>query len=67
MIAQVALNPPLIKGHPNRLLFGPDEVAPTNQKDYLKVDDMYVPLFLQVTTCCERPQDVEKRSRDPIV
>jgi predicted TIM-barrel fold metal-dependent hydrolase len=39
----------LINRHPDRFLFGTDEVAPTNQKDYLKVYDMYAPLFAQLT------------------
>jgi predicted TIM-barrel fold metal-dependent hydrolase len=38
----------LINRHPDRFLFGTDEVAPANQKDYLKVYDMYAPLFAQL-------------------
>jgi predicted TIM-barrel fold metal-dependent hydrolase len=39
----------LINRHPDRFLFGTDEVAPTNQKDYLKVYDIYAPLFAELT------------------
>jgi len=39
----------LINQHPDRFLFGTDEVAPTDQKQYLKVFDMYAPLFAQLT------------------
>jgi hypothetical protein len=35
----------VINRHPDRFLFGTDEVAPTNQKSYLAVYDMYAPLF----------------------
>jgi predicted TIM-barrel fold metal-dependent hydrolase len=35
----------LITKYPDRFLFGTDEVAPTNQQSYLKVYDMYRPLF----------------------
>jgi predicted TIM-barrel fold metal-dependent hydrolase len=35
----------LITKHPDRFLFGTDEVAPTEQAKYLKVYDMYKPLF----------------------
>ena len=44
----------LINRHPDRFLFGTDEVAPTNQKDYLKVYDMYAPLFAQLTADGQR-------------
>jgi hypothetical protein len=39
----------LIKRHPDRFLFGTDEVAPTNQDAYLKVYRMYEPLFARLT------------------
>src|SRR5262249_26170289 len=35
----------LITRHADRFLFGTDEVAPTDQAKYLKVYDMYAPLF----------------------
>jgi predicted TIM-barrel fold metal-dependent hydrolase len=39
----------LINRFPDRVLFGTDEVAPRDQKSYLKVYDMYAPLFAQLT------------------
>ena len=39
----------LINRHPDRFLFGTDEVAPTDQEKYLKVYDMYAPLFAKLT------------------
>ena len=39
----------LVNRHPDRFLFGTDEVAPTEQKAYLKVYDMYVPLLAKLT------------------
>src|SRR4030095_11613170 len=39
----------LINRHPDRLLFGTDEDAPADQKQYLKVYDLYAPLFAQLT------------------
>jgi predicted TIM-barrel fold metal-dependent hydrolase len=39
----------LVNGHPDRFLFGTDEVAPTEQAKYLKVYDMYAPLFAKLT------------------
>src|SRR5262245_8062747 len=39
----------LINRHPDRFLFGTDEVAPTEQAKYLKVYDMYAPLFARLT------------------
>jgi predicted TIM-barrel fold metal-dependent hydrolase len=38
-----------INRHPDRFLFGTDEVAPTDQAKYLKVYDMYKPLFAKLT------------------
>jgi hypothetical protein len=39
----------LINRHPDRFLFGTDEVAPSEQAKYLKVYDMYAPLFAELT------------------
>ena len=39
----------LINRHPDRFLFGTDEVAPTEQAKYLKIYDMYKPLFAKLT------------------
>jgi predicted TIM-barrel fold metal-dependent hydrolase len=39
----------LINRHPDRFLFGTDEVAPADQVSYLKVYDMYAPLFAKLT------------------
>ena len=39
----------LINRHPDRFLFGTDEVAPTDQAAYLKVYDLYAPLFAKLT------------------
>jgi predicted TIM-barrel fold metal-dependent hydrolase len=38
----------LINRHPERFLFGTDEVAPTDQASYLKVYDAYAPLFAKL-------------------
>ena len=38
-----------INRHPDRFLFGTDEVAPTEQAKYLKVYDMYKPLWAKLT------------------
>lgn len=35
----------LINKHPTRFLMGTDEVAPADQKSYLRIMDMYAPLF----------------------
>jgi len=40
----------LIGRHPDRFLFGTDEVAPTEQAKYLKVYDMYAPLFAKLSS-----------------
>ena len=50
----------LINRYPDRFLFGTDEVAPTNQKQYLKTYDMYAPLFAQLTT--EASEKVRKQN-----
>ncbi len=39
----------LINRHPDRFVFGTDEVAPTEQAAYLKVYTMYAPLFARLT------------------
>ena len=39
----------LINRYPDRFLFGTDEVAPKEQAKYLKVYDMYAPLFAKLT------------------
>jgi len=39
----------LINAHPDRFLFGTDEVAPTEQASYLKVYTMYAPLLAKLT------------------
>ena len=38
-----------INKHADRFIFGTDEVAPTEQAKYLKVYDMYKPLFAKLT------------------
>jgi len=39
----------VINKYPDRFLFGSDEVAPPTQEKYLKVYNMYAPLFAQLT------------------
>ena len=39
----------LINRHPDRFLFGTDEVAPKDQQSYLKVYGLYAPLFEKLT------------------
>jgi predicted TIM-barrel fold metal-dependent hydrolase len=39
----------LINRHPDRFLFGTDEVAPADQAKYLKILDMYAPLLAKLT------------------
>ena len=39
----------LINRYPDRFLFGTDEVAPTNQEQYLKIDSLYDPLWKLLT------------------
>jgi len=39
----------VINRHPDRFLFGTDEVAPANQAGYLKVYRLYEPLFARLT------------------
>ncbi|MDX2093737.1 MAG: amidohydrolase family protein [Kofleriaceae bacterium] len=45
----------LIKRHPDRFLFGTDEVAPKTQADYLKIYSMYQPLWAKL------PPDVAEK------
>jgi hypothetical protein len=39
----------LINRHPDRFLFGTDEVAPQDQTSYLRIYQMYAPLFVLLT------------------
>jgi predicted TIM-barrel fold metal-dependent hydrolase len=39
----------LINRHPDRFLFGTDEVAPTTQESYLAIYSQYAPLFARLT------------------
>jgi predicted TIM-barrel fold metal-dependent hydrolase len=39
----------IIERHPDRFLFGTDEVGPTNQRDYLRVYRMYEPLWRRLS------------------
>ncbi len=41
----VAVTAELIERHPDRFLFGTDEVAPPDQQSYLKIYDQYAPLW----------------------
>jgi hypothetical protein len=45
----IAATAALINRHPDRFLFGTDEVAPPDQTAYLKIYRMYEPLFAQLT------------------
>jgi predicted TIM-barrel fold metal-dependent hydrolase len=45
----IAATADLINRYPDRFLFGTDEVAPADQTKYLKVYDMYAPLFAKLT------------------
>jgi predicted TIM-barrel fold metal-dependent hydrolase len=47
----------LITRHPDRFLFGTDEVAPADQQKYIKVYEMYAPLFAAL------PPDVSAKLR----
>lgn len=44
-----------LKRHPDRILFGTDEVAPSRQADYLRVYEQYAPLLEQL------PADVREK------
>ena len=50
----------LINRHPDRFLFGTDEVAPSEQTKYLKVYDLYAPLFAGLTP--EASEKLRKRN-----
>ncbi|MGH7492264.1 MAG: amidohydrolase family protein [bacterium] len=45
----IKLTAELINRYPDRFLFGTDEVAPSDQQKYLKVYDLYEPLFARLT------------------
>src|SRR5262249_31589529 len=45
----IAATADVINRHPDRLLFGSDEVAPSDQTAYLKVYRLYAPLFAKLT------------------
>jgi predicted TIM-barrel fold metal-dependent hydrolase len=45
----IAATADLINRYPDRFLFGTDEVAPADQTKYLKVYDMYAPLFAKLS------------------
>ena len=45
----IAATAALINRHPDRFLFGTDEVAPTDPTKYRKVYDMYAPLWKSLT------------------
>jgi hypothetical protein len=45
----IAATADLINHHPDRFLFGTDEVAPTDQNAYLKIYQMYEPLFAKLS------------------
>jgi hypothetical protein len=48
----------LVNRYPDRFLFGTDEVGPGDQAKYLKVYDLYAPLFAKLT-----PEASEKLSK----
>ena len=50
----------LINRHPDRFLFGTDEVAPTDQAHYLAIYDTYTPLFARLTP--EASERVRKKN-----
>lgn len=45
----IKLTAELINRYPDRFLFGTEEVAPSEQQKYLKVYDLYAPLFAQLS------------------
>ena len=45
----IAATADLINRHPDRFLFGTDEVAPRDQKRYLSIYDTYAPLLARLT------------------
>jgi predicted TIM-barrel fold metal-dependent hydrolase len=54
----------LINRHPDRFLFGTDEVAPANQEKYLKVYYQYGPLWKVLTP--QASEQVRKRNYERI-
>jgi predicted TIM-barrel fold metal-dependent hydrolase len=44
----------LINRHPDRFLFGTDEVAPKDQRQYLRIYDQYAPLWALLTPQAKR-------------
>lgn len=45
----VKITADLLNRYPDRFLFGTDEVAPTNQQQYLKIYGLYAPLWKQLS------------------
>src|SRR5215467_2499092 len=45
----IAATADVINRHPDRFLFGTDEVGPTSQAAYFKVFQLYQPLFARLT------------------
>ncbi len=54
----------LINRYPDRFLFGTDEVAPSNQEQYLRVYNMYAPLWAALTK--EASEKVRKTNYERI-
>jgi len=54
----IAATADLINRYPDRFLFGTDEVAPSDQTKYLKVEQLYAPLFARLTA--EASEQVRK-------
>ncbi len=54
----------VIDRHPDRFLFGTDEVAPASQEKYLKVYNQYEPLWKMLTP--EAGEKVRKRNYERI-
>jgi len=54
----------MINKYPDRFLLGSDEVAPTNQAAYLKVYNMYAPLWKLLTA--EASEKVRKKNFDRV-
>ena len=54
----------VVNRHPDRFLFGTDEVAPPNQERYLKVYNQYEPLWKLLTA--EASEKVRKRNYERI-
>ena len=54
----------LINRYPTRFLFGTDEVAPKDQKAYLKVFEQYRPMWALLST--EASEDVRKKNYERI-